>query len=32
MCAKGCLLYSIGAFALLGLSLLIVYHLLTGSK
>jgi hypothetical protein len=29
---KGCLLYSIGAFALLGLSLLIVYHLLTGSK
>jgi hypothetical protein len=29
---KGCLLYCLGAFALLGLSLLIVYHLLTGSK
>ncbi|PAW73617.1 MAG: hypothetical protein B9S26_05550 [Opitutia bacterium Tous-C4FEB] len=29
---KGCLLYSLGAFSLLGLSLLIVYHLLTGSK
>lgn len=29
---KGCLLYSVGAFALLGLGVVTAYYLLTGSK